>query len=453
MKEKFSVPRFFYRNVNEDLDSIRQEAAKSSARQAIVNFIKEREDRLPENTSVEDVVNAIMDTTYEFSRAMNGADTKEDFDFAKELGKAIENMEAKEAYTYLATLSVVMNICNANAVAGDDVSVPDAETLKNEIARTVNSCNESGKTVEECVDELVNEISDSNSAMKRFVYATGNEALVEILKMTSFEPEEEATEEANGEATEEANGEVTEEANGEVTEEVTEEVTDKPLTFDDLGISVFNIVNDAFSDADRYAMLATACYGQVLDGKVEGVTAEDLEPGMLAALVSAGAAKGTVLQRLLRGEINKDTAMDLLAAIEVGFRWVLARFIQLQVGKFVLEGLLGIFLKLCTLIGLHGVPVAIFFVGLAMLLGFGAAVSSKDEAEALANFMVDLLKKINDLPVIVFNGVVGLFTKLFKYNNVAIAKEGEQKVEGDFEYEDIPIEEIPVVEKSSATAY
>ena len=66
---------------------------------------------------------------------------------------------------------------------------------------------------------------------------------------------------------------------------------------------------------DLYAATACACYGRILDGKVPGVPKENIDAGIMTALVVAGMEKASILVRLARGEIDAELAKEMLDAL------------------------------------------------------------------------------------------------------------------------------------------
>ena len=344
MKNTMKTPRFFYKDVQANLIEIQQDANNlNSPREAMTNFINRYVHKLPSDITVDSVIESIVSTSYEFCNA-EGHVTEADC--RKELETAIAGMDEDKAYAYLATLSAMMTVCNANAVPGKNIQVPSPEELKAEIARTLECSGD--KSVAEHIDELVAEISGNN--MNAFVYAEGNKAVIEALN-------------------------------------------DEEFVSENCGSAVADVMENAFTKADNYAMLACACYGQILDGRIEGVTAENADPHVVAALVSAGASKGSILKRLARCEIDKEFAMDLLAKVEIALKWVLTKFMQFSVGYVT-------FAFILFLIGVFGFTGAFasFLVSMGIIIAIGSAIDSKEDAQEIIDLLAWLVKGAIALP-------------------------------------------------------
>lgn len=344
MKTTMKTPRFFYKDVQTHLNEIQQDANNlNSPREAMTNFINRYADKLPSDITVESVIESIVSTSYEFCNA-EGHVTEADC--RKELETAIADMDEDKAYAYLDTLSIMMTVCNANAVPGKSIQIPSPEELKAEIARTLQRSGD--KSVAERIDELVAEISSNN--MNAFVYAEGNEAVIEALN-------------------------------------------DEEFVSENCGSAVVDAMENAFTKADNYAMLACACYGQIIDGRIEGVTAENADSHVVAALVSAGASKGSILKRLARGEIDKEFAMDLLSKVETALKWVLTKFLQFSVGYVT-------FVCILFLIGVFEFTgaVASFLVSMGIIIAIGSAIDSEEDAQSFVDLLAWLVKGAIALP-------------------------------------------------------
>ncbi len=70
MSNQVNVPRFFYKTVQADVRKIEEEASRSSLKSAMTAYLSEKADKLPEGVTVEDVVEAIIHTCYEFCDVM-----------------------------------------------------------------------------------------------------------------------------------------------------------------------------------------------------------------------------------------------------------------------------------------------------------------------------------------------------------------------------------------------
>ncbi len=344
MKRAMKTPRFFYKDVQGALIEIQQDAKDlNNPREAMTSFINRYADKLPADITVSSVVESVVSTSYEFCNA-EGRVTEADC--RKEIENAIASMDEDKAYAYLAVLSAIMTVCNANAVPGKNIQIPTPEKLKAEIARTVERS--SDKSVAEHIDELVAEIS--NNTMNAFVYAEGNNAVIAALN-------------------------------------------DEKFVSDNCSSAVADVMENAFAKADNYVMLACACYGQVLDGRIEGVTAETATPEIVAALVSAGASKGTILKRLARGEIDKELAMDMLSKVETALKWVMTKLLQFSVGYVTL----GFILFLIGVFEFTG-AFASFLVSMGIIIAIGSAIDSKEDAQNFVDLLTWLIKGAIALP-------------------------------------------------------
>ena len=66
----------------------------------------------------------------------------------------------------------------------------------------------------------------------------------------------------------------------------------------------------------------------VLDGKIEGVSPDKLDVGVMTALVVAGMEKASILTRLARGEIDSELAVKMLSALSRTLKWLLVTILQ-----------------------------------------------------------------------------------------------------------------------------
>lgn len=344
MKSTVKTPRFFYRDVQADLLAIQQVATDlNSPREAMTQYIHGYADKLPDDMTVNGVVESILSTAYEFCNA-EGRVTEDDC--RKEIETAIAGMDEDKAYAYLAALSAMMTVCTANAVPDKNILIPTPDELKVEIARTLEC--PGNKTVAERIDQLVDEIS--GNTLHAFVYAEGNNAVMEALN-------------------------------------------DEAFVSENCGTAVAEVLENAFSKADNYAMIACACYGQIVKGRIDGVTAENANPQIIALLVAAGASKGSILKRLMRGEIDRDLAMELLGKLEAAIKWVLTIILQVCVSFMVLWFVLEL-IKILEVTGI--IAASVFTVG--YLLAVFTGLAAEEDAQDLAEILTWLAKTAIVLP-------------------------------------------------------
>lgn len=402
MKNDINNSDLLYKGMNEYLNGIQNAAIRlGSTREAIRGFMEARADKLPEGIAVDDAVNSIIDIATEFSRVEH-ATIEGDFELNYELGKAVKDMTSEEAYRYLATVYVMLAACNA-AAAGDNASIPTYEELEAEIKGMVSGYLERGKSIEQCIDEMIDEISDNTLNMEGFVYAAGNEALTEALKNISP---------------------------------------------DRIGAGVDSgLMSDSFSDADRYAMAAAACYGQVLDGKAEGIEAEAVEPHLLTAIVSTGVSKGMALCKLADEDFNMGAVAQLIGATESAFRWVFIKSVQLLAAgasAFVFYHAI-VYLTGASVLG--GGPLLFkAFCEWGIIIAVLLVLAAGKGAEILADRLIELRRKLDSVPVKIGNKAMELIKRLFKVNddtsvgennncyeeNGAVGQESSMLTEGNF---------------------
>lgn len=147
--------------------------------------------------------------------------------------------------------------------------------------------------------------------------------------------------------------------------------------------------------ADFYAMAACACYEQILQGKIDGVTAQNADPRMVTVLVSAGLSKGSILKRLMRGEIDRDLARDLLEKLELVVKWMLAVLYQVFMGAVTFVVLTHIILAFVE----NSTVLCAILVGAAALIAAGVTLLSEEEGECISETVMDLTKYVLSLPV------------------------------------------------------
>lgn len=354
MANNVRIPRFHYERVQTDANEIRQESKNlSSLREAMLDYLNRRSGHFQEGKTANDIVDTIVETTREYCEA-EGKITASFL--TQELEMIISCMNEEEAYAYLATLEATFVACDARSISARleaEVSLPTAEALSADIAQILQNPGE--KSIAERIDALADAISGDE--MKTFIYAEGNDALVDALRNESFVGE-------------------------------------------NSGAAAADMLESSFTKAENYAICACVCYGQILDGKVAGVTVENADPQIIAALVSAGMSKGTILKRLLRGEINRSMAMELLGKVELALKWILAKAYQVMVGFGIALGTL-ILIEAFQVVGI----LASFLFIAGLFLAIGTAIDSKEDGKLLGNFLVELTKATIALPIKLVKGI------------------------------------------------
>ena len=277
-----SIPRWHYRDTQVDVKTILEEARNlGSLREAMVNYLNLKKDKLPEGMTVEQAVDSILNTSREFSSAVTDGKTVDDI--KDTLCESIKEMDSKQAIVYLATLEVLFRSCDSTATGG---SVPNPEKLQQEFQEAAEDVSDADVTARiEKLAEMI--LGDSLTA---YVYASGNAELASIIK------------------------------------------EDVPVDIDGISeeaaFNIHNVIVDNSKKTELYAVTACVCYGMVLDGKIEGVSAANLDAGVMTALVAAGQEKASILMRLIRGEIDKELAVDLLAALGKALKWTIVKLFQ-----------------------------------------------------------------------------------------------------------------------------
>ncbi len=174
-------------------------------------------------------------------------------------------MDEEEAIAFLSVLEAIMDFCSDSALRQREIKSPTAEELGRRISDLLDQAGE--EDTAERIDKLIEEISQSD--LKTYLYVVGND---EIRKaMTAEEPD--------------------------------------PAGYAEAAAA---LMHNAFLGIDEYAVIACACYGQIIDGNIEGVSIATAGPEIVAALVTAGSIKGSVLQRLARGEMDREVAEEIL---------------------------------------------------------------------------------------------------------------------------------------------
>ncbi len=338
-----NVPRYFYRDVQQVIAEIAADASRlGSVRTAMIQRIANHADKLPESRTVDQIVDQICETADLFCQAE--AKITAD-DIRAKLQQIVSQFTEEEAFCYLSMLEVTFTAFNASA--DKRMVMMSTEEVQREIENSL--ANPGELSMAERIDALVDDIS--GDALKTFVFAGGSEQLAEA---------------ANTVRTDSAAG----------------------------AQMMVDVLNSGFEKNENYAMAACACYEQVINGRIEGMTAENADPRMVTALVSAGLSKGTILKRLMRGEIDMEMAQTLLGYVENAIKWVLTVIYQALVGVVVLSGLTVIIIALEWAIE---VSAALFCM--AILLAVGAGLNAGREGREMSKAAMDVAKFVLSLPI------------------------------------------------------
>lgn len=343
MSATVRFPPSFHRNTQRIAAEIRREAVRrNSTGEAMRRYLTPYADRLPKGVTVERVLFQMLRISRDFCAAEAG---ELPADLRGALTEAVMSMDEETACLYLTTLRELIRHCRSAGLLDMSPEV-EQERLKQELLRALEERQE--RSVAQRIDELVDDIS--RDGLNAYLYAAGNRQLLDVL-----------------------------ESLGGV---------------DGCGETAADLLTDALERADHYAVYACACYGQILAGKVPGITPQNTDAGVLTAMLSAGLAKGNILRRFLRGEIDRETAMELLDRLERALRWVLTICLQLAVSMAV-NGSVLLLINFLEISG--GLAVAMLFLG--MLLSVSVLLLTEPELEALGALLAELIEAAVRLPV------------------------------------------------------
>lgn len=336
-----SIPTFFYRDIQQNVLEIQNAATQlGSVKEAMRQYLAPHADKLSAEHTVDQIIDQISETTRAFCDA-EARITQEDI--RQKLEEAVGACTEEEAFCYLSMLEATFTALDASA--DNRMKMMSADDIKAEIEKS--AANPGDTSLAERIDQMVDTISQDG--LKAFVFAGGND---QILRAVSQKDQNEGAQ------------------------------------------TVANVLNDSFEKTDHYAMVACACYGQIINGKIEGITAENADPRMVAMLVSAGLSKGSILKRLFRGEIDMEMAKELLGHVENAIKWVLATLYQIFLGSVVFTALVSFIALLeisstfCTIL-----------LALATVLSIGIALYADDDAKDFSELLVSLGEFILSLPV------------------------------------------------------
>lgn len=340
-KNNVQIPRFFYRDTQKAMAEIQASIEQcGSVREAMTQRIAPYAGLLPEEYTAEQVIKQIEETASMFCAAEAQITSK---DIRSKLEEAIGQYTEEEAFYYLSILETTVSAMDASA--DDRLILPDAETIQAEIEEKL--ANPGELSLAERIDRLVDSFCENG--MKTFVFAGGNDQIREAVRSDKAEAPQ----------------------------------------------VVVELLNEGMEKADFYAMAACACYEQILQGKIDGVTAQNADPRMVTVLVSAGLSKGSILKRLMRGEIDRDLARDLLEKLELVVKWMLAVLYQVFMGAVTFVVLTHIILAFVE----NSTVLCAILVGAAALIAAGVTLLSEEEGKCISETVMDLTTYVLSLPV------------------------------------------------------
>lgn len=332
-KNNVQIPRFFYRDTQKAMAEIQASIEQcGSVREAMTQRIAPYAGLLPEEYTAEQVIKQIEETASMFCAAEAQITSK---DIRSKLEEAIGQYTEEEAFYYLSILETTVSAMDASA--DDRLILPDAETIQAEIEEKL--ANPGELSLAERIDRLVDSFCENG--MKTFVFAGGNDQILKAVRSDKAEAPQ----------------------------------------------VVVELLNEGMEKADFYAMAACACYEQILQGKIDGVTAQNADPRMVTVLVSAGLSKGSILKRLMRGEIDRDLARDLLEKLELVVKWMLAVLYQVFMGAVTFVVLTHIILAFVE----NSTVLCAILVGAAALIAAGVTLLSEEEGKCISETVMDLL--------------------------------------------------------------
>lgn len=345
------IPAGYHNAVKAAMQDILNDAKeKGNLRSAMVSHIASRADKLPQGVTAEGVVDSIFKSSGLFASAVSEAKTSEDIENA--IRVSIRQMTSEQSAVYLRCLEVMFRECDG-ASASDRLTDLDKlkENLENDAAKASNASIEDLRNV---ISRLAKEIQ--GDSFKASVYASGNKSLCELLN-------------------------------------------NKKRLQDIISVDTVTDIHAALLDNARkteiYAATACACYSMILDGKFEGVTADNLDAGMFTALVSSGMEKTFIMMRLMRGEIDQECATSLLSALARVTKWVLVKLTQTLIVAGIslfLAFSISYILAFCGLLLTSGWWALAIWV-FAVCGGIQLAIDCKENIEAVIGWLGELCYK------------------------------------------------------------
>lgn len=334
---KIKLPRFFYRSVQSEANSIAEDCAKcGNAKSAIGRYLSTLADKMPAGMTVEKAAAAISDTAGQYCKHLAEHLTVEDV--KARIQESVASMDEKQAFVFVATLEATFDACDRHAAQGDAIPVPE------EFARRISDIveNPGEASLAERIDDLANSIC--GDTLKAAVFCTGKDQIVEMVEDGTF---------------------------GDETR----------------GMAAAALAQDGIEKADRYAFVAAAAYAKVLKGEVPGVTPEMANPEVIAILTSAGMEKAGILARFIRGEIDKELMLDLLEEVEVVAKFMLTLVFQACIWA---TGI-AIMAAAAEFFGIVGAAAEIM-ISIGSFVGLMASVFSRETAKELAEVTVEIFE-------------------------------------------------------------
>lgn len=334
-KTQVSIPRWHYRDTQIAVNEILMQAEeKGNLQAAMVEFIQQRQDKLPEGITAEEAVANILQAVDGFTLAHSAGKSIDDIKAA--LQSAVKEMNTQQALAYLTALETTFRVCDLGA--SDVAQVPSAEELQAEIKQAIDGA--SGDDVSARIERLADAII--GDSLKTYIYASGNEELTGIFsEMQSID--------ASG-------------------------------GLDDAAAARLRaMLSNKAEKTKVYAATACACYGAILDGKVNGMSADKVDIGVMTSLVVAGMEKSSILMRLARGEIDMALACDLFNALIRCLKWVLVKFFQASI--LLIGSTLGL-IAVDSIFALIGITLSSWILfPMAFIIGTVFAIDSKATIE------------------------------------------------------------------------
>lgn len=325
MKTNVKIPRWFYRDVHVAASHIRENAMTLGIREAMLKYILQRKDRLPEGMTADAAVDQMLTAVDGFAVAHSEGKTQDDIKRA--IQAAIADMEQSQALAYLASLEVTFCACDVSAA---NKWLPDVESIQEQIRDAVDGA--AAGAVEDRIAKLA-EMLQGNS-LAAYVYAAGNDEVKDLVKGANV-----AAVVSVGVATQ-----------------------------------IHYAMLSAAGKAEIYAANVCAVYGMILDGKIAGISPDLLDVRVMTALVVAGMEKASIFTRLARGEIDRELALELLSVLSRTLKWILVTILQvLAAGTFFMF--------------FHMMSSSVIFLSLGLVAAVCIAIALQDEFEEVLDFI------------------------------------------------------------------
>ena len=345
------IPAGYHNAVKAAMQDILNDAKeKGNLRSAMVSHIALRADKLPQGVTAEGVVDSIFKSSGLFTSAVSEAKTSEDIE--KAIRASIRKMTSEQSAVYLCCLEVMFCGCDQASVSEH---LTDCGKFKAELKEMAEkAANSSPEDLRDFVSKLAK--SMQGDSFKASIFASGNPALCKLLQ---------------------------------------NETELKDIISADTAAEIHAELLDNAKKAEIYAATACACYSMILDGKFDGVSAENLDAGMFTALVSSGMEKTFIMMRLMRGEIDQECATSLLSALARATKWILVKLTQAliaAVGSYFLAFSVSYILAFCGLL-LTSAWWTLAIWAFAACGGIQLAIDCKENIEAVIGWLGELCHK------------------------------------------------------------